>query len=94
MLKSNRAVDVDKSKVTETIVKENQPESTQRDAEYRIAMQSYLSRPDYLLTDPSQKYPQREYSRVLKFLQLPDKQLTSNNNNNAGATTPTALPPP
>ncbi|MDM8563436.1 hypothetical protein QUF54_08795, partial [Candidatus Marithioploca araucensis] len=32
----------------------------QTDAEYKAAMQSYLSRPAYLLSDPSQKYPQRE----------------------------------
>ncbi|MEN8217811.1 MAG: hypothetical protein ABFS56_15875 [Pseudomonadota bacterium] len=35
-------------------------EDTQVDAEYKAAMQSYLSRPAYLSTDPSQKYPQRE----------------------------------
>ncbi len=31
-----------------------------KDAEYKAAMESYLSRPAYLLSDPSQKYPQRE----------------------------------
>ncbi|OAD21898.1 hypothetical protein THIOM_002323 [Candidatus Thiomargarita nelsonii] len=47
---------------TGTIMNENHTdkEDTEADAEYKAAMQSYLSRPAYLLTDPSQKYPQRE----------------------------------
>lgn len=32
----------------------------QAEAEYQAAMQSYLSRPAYLNTDPSQSYPRRE----------------------------------